>query len=113
MKSMKIQSASKPEPGIVPISDMERDNGPKYPYGLEICLSEDSLKALGISELPKVGAKMLIAGIVEVSSVSQFEEQGGKKDRSMRLQITDLELAEDKPKKPSKEILYDKEEEKQ
>lgn len=110
MKNMKLQPIAKAEPGCIPVADCDREEGPKYPYGLQITLNEDSLKALGITELPKVGEKMKIEGFVEVCNTSQYEESSGHSSRSLGLQITDLDLSKEKAKKPSKEVMYDKEE---
>jgi hypothetical protein len=65
---------------------------PKYPYGLSICLDDETLAKLGITELPKVGTVMQLTALVEVCSVSQYENQDGA-DNSLSLQITDMELA--------------------
>jgi hypothetical protein len=65
---------------------------PKYPYGLTICLCDDELAKLGITEIPKVGSVMQLTALVEVCSVSQYENQEGA-DSNLSLQITDMELA--------------------
>jgi hypothetical protein len=109
MKSLKLQPANKPEPSSIPIADCDRNEGPKYPYGTQITLNEESLKAMGITELPKVGEKMMICGLVEVCETSKNENISGHNYRCLGLQITDLELEEVKKKKPSKEVMYDKE----
>lgn len=108
MKNMMIQPAAKPDPECVPIADCDRDEGPKYPYGLQITLNEDSLRALGITDLPKVGSKMKIEGMVEVCETNQNETISGKNYRCLGLQITDMDLSAEKAKKPSKEVMYDK-----
>jgi hypothetical protein len=66
-------------------------DAPKYPYGLSISLNDDTLKKLGITELPNVGAKMKLVAVVEVCSTSQYAEQDGV-DKNVSLQITDMEL---------------------
>ena len=68
------------------------DDLPKYPYGLSICLDDETLAKLGITELPPVGTVMQLTALVEVCSISQYENQDGA-DKSMNLQITDMELA--------------------
>lgn len=66
---------------------------PEYPYGLSIDLSDESLAKLGITDLPKVGAEMVINARVVVTSTSSYETQGGEPDKRVCLQITDMELA--------------------
>jgi len=69
-------------------SDAEQ---PAYPYGLTICLDDDSLSKLGIDSLPDVGTPFLLTARVEVCSTSQYQNQGGS-DRNLSLQITDMQL---------------------
>lgn len=64
---------------------------PEYPYGLRISLDKDSLAKLGITELPEVGATMVLQARVEVVSVSQYDSSEGK-SQDMSLQITDMSL---------------------
>jgi hypothetical protein len=68
------------------------DDLPKYPYGLSICLDDETLAKLSITDLPPVGTVMQLTALVEVCSISQYENQDGA-DKSMNLQITDMELA--------------------
>lgn len=64
-------------------------DSPVYPYGLNISLGHEEIKKLGLKELPKVGSKMKMMAMVEITSVSQYESKGGV-DGSISLQITDL-----------------------
>lgn len=66
-------------------------DAPEYPYGLRLSLDTDSLSKLGITELPDVGAVLMLAARVEVVSVSQYEHADGK-SKDLGLQITDMEL---------------------
>jgi hypothetical protein len=70
----------------------EQDELPEYPYGLTICIDDDMLAKLGITDLPPVGTKFRIEALAEVCSTSQYANQSGA-DQSMSLQITDMELA--------------------
>lgn len=69
----------------------EQDELPEYPYGLTICIDDDLLAKLGITDLPPVGTKFRIEALAEVCSTSQYANQSGA-DQSMSLQITDMEL---------------------
>lgn len=64
---------------------------PRYPYGLELHLDEDTLAKLGITAPPAVGTTMMITAKVMVTSASQYQRQGGEKESSSCWQITDLE----------------------
>lgn len=80
-------------------------DAPAYPYGLQISLNDDLLDKLGIKSLPAIGAKMMIAGKVEVSSASGYKNGKGDTEQSLTLQITDLEIGEeDVAEEPSKKL---------
>lgn len=89
MISMKLTAAEAKSETMLGGTD---DDLPKYPYGLTINLCDDELAKLGITELPAVGTVMQLTALVEVCSISQYENQDGA-DKSMNLQITDMELA--------------------
>lgn len=89
-----------------PMALTSSSDKPKYPYGLSINLCDDVLKALGMKNLPNVGQSLKMECVVEVCSVSQYENQDGA-EVSLSLQITEMAL--EQPKKASKEVLYDKE----
>src|SRR3990167_9702896 len=65
---------------------------PKYPYGLTLCLGDDSLEKLGMVA-PAVGAEVMVMAKAKVTSVSEREEQDGGKCRNVDLQITDMRVA--------------------
>lgn len=72
-------------------AEVSNDDAPAYPYGLCINLDSESLAKLGISEPPAVGTKMALQAIVEVVSMSQYQNQKTT-DSSVSLQITDMDL---------------------
>lgn len=90
MISMKLTAAEAKADTM--LGDAEEDGGPQYPYGLTLCLDDETLAKLGITDLPKVGSVMQLTALVEVCSVSQYANQKDT-DTSMSLQITDMELA--------------------
>jgi hypothetical protein len=69
----------------------KEDDGPQYPYGLCIHLEKDQLEKLGITELPEVGALMMLHANAYVKTVSQYNTQEGT-DQRVELQITELEV---------------------
>lgn len=68
------------------------DDAPRYPYGLCICLDDDALEKLGLTQLPAVGTAMTLTARVEVSSTSAYQTRGGESEARLELQITDMEL---------------------
>lgn len=81
---------------------------PIYPYGLTLYLDDDTLKKLGITDLPKVGSTMLAQITVSVTGTSQRATQSGKEGETMRtcvdLQITDMDIAP--PAQSAASVLY-------
>jgi hypothetical protein len=89
MISMKLSAAEAKAETMLGGPD---DDAPQYPYGLTVSLCDETLAKLGITDLPPVGTVMQLTALVEVCSVSQYENQDGT-EKSMSLQITDMELA--------------------
>jgi hypothetical protein len=79
---------------------------PKYPYGLELTLNEEALAKLGIKELPAAETEGHVMAKCYVSRVASQDAAGGKANRSLSLQITDLAFEYDHPKKSADEMLY-------
>lgn len=67
----------------------DADNAPKYPWGTELNLEDETLEKLGIDRLPEVGEEVQITAVAKVTRVSASESQGGAR-RSLYLQITDM-----------------------
>jgi hypothetical protein len=86
------------------------DDSPVYPYGLRVHLDEDSLDALGMKTLPKVGGSMYLGANVKVVSVSDNEHtsEGGEthRHRSVELQITDMGLDKAESDSNAEQALY-------
>lgn len=70
----------------------ESGDGPKYPYGLELHLNDETIKKLGLSGVPAVGEKVTINAVAVVSSASMRQEQDGDAEICCSLQITDMEV---------------------
>lgn len=79
----------------------------KYPYGLEIRLDEQSLQALSVKELPKIGEYFMILAKAEVVSVSSIEHKGGEESRHVCLQICEMAPPQKaKEEKKTEEVMY-------
>lgn len=68
------------------------DGGPKYPWGLNICLNDDSLDKLGVKTLPAVGTEVTMVAKATVASTSENATESSGTRSSMDLQITDMQL---------------------
>jgi hypothetical protein len=88
MKSMKMDSQ---RPETAPM--MEKEDAPRYPYGLQIHLDKETLEKLGIKELPEIGKEVAIAAVAKVCSVSESEHMYGS-DKCMGLQITAMSVGQ-------------------
>ena len=68
---------------------VDKDDGPRFPHGLTLHLNDDTLKKLGMTDLPTVGDKVLIAGFGVISSASENRRQRGV-DRDVSIQLQEL-----------------------
>lgn len=73
--------------GLTPAAD-----APKYPWGLEINLNDDTLSKLGVKALPAVGTEVTIIAKACVSSTSERSTETDGSCASMSLQITDMQV---------------------
>jgi hypothetical protein len=69
--------------------------GPRYPWGLQLRLENESLEKLGITELPEAGAECKIVAIGKVVSVEKRDVDGGETRRHVEIQITKLAINHD------------------
>ena len=67
---------------------------PRYPYGLEISLDNETLKRLGM-KLPRVGESMKVRAVGSVTAVRESERRK-KKERNVQIQLEKLEVVPSK-----------------
>lgn len=85
---MKTTTKTKESTLVAPVEQDE------YPYGLRITLNNDTLKKLGITELPAMDSEHKLVALVCVVGMSQHESQGEDEAyRSVELQIEQMVLA--------------------
>jgi hypothetical protein len=96
MKNMKISKAEHPQS----MDEVLAQGGQEYAHGLRIHLEPAILAKLDLPRLPIVGQMMGLHAVVEVVEVSLENAANGTRNKSMVLQITDMELkdkSEDAP----------------
>lgn len=72
------------------------DNAPNYPYGCRLSLDSAALEKLGITSLPKVGAKLMIEALGVVTSVSQHESKDND-SRHVEIQLQEMSVERAEP----------------
>ncbi len=89
--SMKL---SKSEKKTEDSMSMPMEDGPDFPYGLEIRLNRSQLEKLGFD--PEVGGEVMIEakGVVTMYREEATRNGGGKPDCDANIQITDLGVVE-------------------
>lgn len=102
--AMSKEDAKKEYPSTMMCGEESDNDLPKYPYGLTVCLCDEEMAKLGITDLPKVGEKMTLNAVVEVIGVSKTQRQGIA-DSEVRLQITDMALS-GAPEQTRAQTLY-------
>lgn len=78
----------------------------EYPWGTRLHLQNESLDALGITDLPETETVVMITAKAKVIGVSSSATANDKKRRSVELQITDMALGADKEKKKNEDVFY-------
>jgi len=73
--------------------EMSEADGPEYPFGLRLHLDSNSLKKLGIENLPETGKEFGIEAKAKVVEVSQRADEEYT-DKRMELQVTDMNLVD-------------------
>lgn len=63
-----------------------------YPYGLTVHLDHDTLTKLGVHTLPKAGSKVKLQAHAHVKSTEDRTEDGGKRRRSMSLELRHMAI---------------------
>ena len=63
----------------------------KYPWGMRLHLQTAEIDKLGLG-LPKVGSEVVFTGKAIVQEVSSREELDGKKNSSVQLQLTEMDI---------------------
>lgn len=89
---------------IAPDGDM-----PRYPYGLSLCLDDETLQKLGITTLPAIGAEMTLNARVKITSVRSREtqdEKGNESESSVDMQITAMEVNTEQQEQSAAAVLY-------
>lgn len=99
MKSMKLTPEEQKQEASPMLGTEDGDyEADVYPYDLRMHLCDETLKKLGITELPPLGTTLMLMAKVEIVSISEDQRKNMKtgeadEDKSLSLQITDMDLA--------------------
>lgn len=78
---------------------------PEYNYGTSVCLCNEDLDKLGITEMPVIGAVVTFTARAEVCNLSVYANQAST-DRCVTLQITDMAIKSGMGEKSAAEKLF-------
>jgi hypothetical protein len=104
-KLVSMKLTAKEQEKSSPVVEATKDDGPRYPYGLELHLDHEAMNKLDM-KLPKVGKELMLVAKVSVTSVSSYENVGQDSRSSVSLQITSMCL-EPVPKGDPADALYE------
>lgn len=96
MKSLVDMKMSKAQKKDMMPTAVGADSGPDYPYGIRLQLDSGSLDKLGMSKLPKVGAKVMVHAMGVVTSVSQHESKNND-SRNVEIQLQEMGVESAEP----------------
>lgn len=88
MKNMKLSETEQKEyaqPSMM-------SGAPLYPWGLSITLDDESLKKLGLKNLPSLDEVVEFRCKAQVTSIHSRKEGNDEDDSCVQLQITDMEV---------------------
>ena len=68
----------------MPSVEIERD---RWPYGLQLRFESEQVNKLPYLKNMKIGEKVSVSGIGEVTSIRMNEKKGGKEDYTVEVQI--------------------------
>jgi hypothetical protein len=108
LKSLELSKEDRKEDICAPC-DPKEDDGPRYPWGTRISLSNPELEKLGADAALDVGMEVLIVARAKVTSfnANEYVDDGEKKiRRSVDLQITDMALNPQSKPTPAPDVLY-------
>jgi hypothetical protein len=80
---------------------------PRYPYGTSLYLDEDSLKKLGMEEMPSVGTEFPIMALAKVTGTSERETQDGSR-KTLDIQLIKMGVGGDEKPTGAAKKLYGK-----
>lgn len=78
---------------------VDKEDGPKFPYGLQLYLDDATLEKLGITSLPNVGVQVNLMATAMVTSIEQRQDRKGESETKMQLQITNMEVQMPSPER--------------
>lgn len=88
MKSMKMSEQESAEYAM----PTAMSGQPLYPWGLQITLDDESLKKLGLSNLPALDEVLEIRCKAQVTGLNSRKEGNDEDESCVILQITDMEV---------------------
>ena len=87
MTDMRRTNAAKKD---VAVNAATNSDGPEYPYGLKVHLDHNSMKKMGMKDMPGVGSEVMMHSKAHVVGARAEKREGRDEERHVELQITHL-----------------------
>lgn len=87
MADLKLPKRTEDELKGIPEKAIERE---RWPYGMRLTFESEQVDKIPYLEKVKVGQKLMIEGIGEVTSIRMNEEKDGKKKYSVEVQLHEV-----------------------
>ncbi len=87
MKMIDLKLSKRNKNELKTMAQPMENEGPRYPYGMRLTFEEDEVEKLPHLEKMKVGEKVSISGVGEVTSIRMNENKDKKKQYSVEVQL--------------------------
>lgn len=103
MKDMKLSPKEQKELSE-PTSMVDK---PEYPWGLQLSINDEEYEKL-FSSPPQIGEVFMVQAKAKVTGINLSNREDGEDRKNVQLQIIEMGLEKEAPKKEASEAMYGK-----